>query len=117
MILEYVQDCANGAAILFSLAAACLWFWASAIKIPPFPDVGFDSGGWVFEPVRAAMSKSAKRNALAALFSGLASIAAFVSLAGHATQERAGISGNDQTQDGAGIPNLTPLGGHSSDHK
>jgi hypothetical protein len=58
-----------------SLIAAVLWFWASSTPIPAFPDVGFDSDSAVFEPVRSALRIAGRRNALAALCSGLAALA------------------------------------------
>jgi hypothetical protein len=57
-----------------SLVAAIFWLWASLTKIPPFPDVGLDSGSWVFEPVRSALRAANRRNAWAAFFSGIAAL-------------------------------------------
>jgi hypothetical protein len=61
--------------------AAALWFWASRTPIPPFPDVGLDSGSWVFDPIRNALATASNRNAWAAFFSGVAALALGVVLA------------------------------------
>jgi hypothetical protein len=58
-----------------SLVGALFWLWASFTTIPPFPDVGWDSGSWVFEPVRNALRSASRRNAVAAFFSGIAAFA------------------------------------------
>jgi hypothetical protein len=59
---------------LASLIAAVLWFLASTVRIPAFPDVGFDSGSEVFEPVRKALIAASRLNAAAAFFSAIAAI-------------------------------------------
>jgi len=77
-----------------SFVAAFCWFVASLTKIPPFPDVGLDSGSWVFEPVRSALRAASRRNAVAAAFSGLAALLYAVALlcapsdVSHAVEQR-----------------------------
>ena len=61
-----------------ALAAAILWLLASWVRIPPFPDVGFDSDSSVFEPVRGALVRSSRLNAWAAFFAGLSALAGAV---------------------------------------
>jgi hypothetical protein len=77
------ETVASGIAATFSLVAAVLWWQASRISIPPFPDVGLDSYSIVFEPVRNALAEGARRNAAAALVSGLAAAAACVAFITH----------------------------------
>ena len=48
------------------LLAAGLWLVASRLRVPPFPDVGLDSGSEVFAPVHDALSRGARWNAWAA---------------------------------------------------
>jgi hypothetical protein len=60
--------------------AAVFWFWASATRIPPFPDVGLDSSSDVFDPVRNALRKANQLNAVAAFFSGVAALVAAIVL-------------------------------------
>ena len=55
-----------------ALVAAGLWWWASRVPIPPFPDVGFDSYSSVFDPVWNALSTGSRRNAWAARSAALA---------------------------------------------
>ena len=74
MSLASVQLAANIIGILAAFLAAFFWLWASFTHIPPFPDVGFDSDSSVFEPVRMALRKANKRNALAAFFAALAAL-------------------------------------------
>lgn len=62
----------------FALVAAALWLAASRVRVPPFPDVGFDSHSGVFEPVRVALSKTSRLNAYAAIFAGLSAIASAI---------------------------------------
>lgn len=69
----------DGTAALCSLTAAILWWRASRVEIPRFPDVGFDSDSVVFDPIRDALGMSSRRNAIAASFSGLAALAATLS--------------------------------------
>lgn len=54
------------------LGAAALWWMASAVRIPPFPAVGWGSHSGVFEPVRNALSKAATLNKWAAVVTGIA---------------------------------------------
>lgn len=61
--------------------AAALWWRASAIEIPPFPDVGWDSHSAVFEPVRQAMARSSFWNRIAAAVTGLSVFAQAMALA------------------------------------
>ena len=72
------------AAIVTGLLSAALWLWASTTRIPPFPDVGADSGSEVFEPVRQALVRGATINAWAAGVTALAVLAQALSLALHA---------------------------------
>ena len=66
-----------------SLIAAGLWFLASLVRIPAFPDVGLDSGSEVFEPVRKALSKASRLNAAAAFVSAIAAVCAGIALFQH----------------------------------
>jgi hypothetical protein len=80
-----LAEIALGANVVSGAAAfiaAALWFWASRTPIPAFPDVGFDSGSWVFDPIRNALATASNRNAWAAFFSGAAALAFGVALAG-----------------------------------
>jgi hypothetical protein len=63
-----------GAGLVTSLVAAIFWLWASLTKIPPFPDVGLDSDSSVFESLHIALRRASRRNAVAALFSGLTAV-------------------------------------------
>jgi hypothetical protein len=85
-IMSGTEFWANIVGLVGSLIAACCWLWASLTKIPPFPDVGFDSGSWVFEPVRAALGRANKRNAIAAFFAALAAASYVVIFACHLFQ-------------------------------
>ena len=73
--LEILTRAATIISWLASFVAAMFWFLASRTKIPPFPDVGWGSGSWVFEPVRKALKAGSRRNAIAAFFSGVATLA------------------------------------------
>ncbi len=55
-----------------ALVAAGLWWWASRVPIPPFPDVGLDSHSGVFDPVWNTLSTGSRRNAWAARTAALA---------------------------------------------
>jgi hypothetical protein len=66
------------AGFVTSLLAAVFWFCAAVTRIPPFPDVGFDSNSKVFEPVRKALQRASMLNAIAAGFATLAAISAAI---------------------------------------
>ena len=72
---------ANVVSAAAAFIAAALWFWASRTPMPPFPDVGFDSGSWVFDPIRDALATASNRNKKAAVFSGVAALAFAVAIA------------------------------------
>jgi hypothetical protein len=74
MYMSNFSTTLNWLAAVSSFVAAGFWFAASFTKIPAFPDVGLDSGSWVFEPVRSALRAASRRNAVAAAFSGLAAL-------------------------------------------
>ena len=61
-----------------SIPAAIFWAWAALTKLPPFPDVGFDSAKTIFDPIAKSLRASARRNAIAAGFSFVAASAALV---------------------------------------
>lgn len=60
--------------IVSSIGAAAFWFWASLVRVPPFPDVGFGSSSKVFEPVHAALRKASCLNAIAAACAAVAAL-------------------------------------------
>ena len=68
-MLKHLADAGSAVA---ALTAAGLWWWASCVPIPPFPDVGFDTYSSVFDPVWNALSTGSRRNAWAARTAGLA---------------------------------------------
>ena len=61
--------------IAASVIASIYWLCASRVKIPSFPDVGFDSDSSVFLPVKDALDKGARLNTVAAAWSGIAAMA------------------------------------------
>lgn len=65
------------------LLAAVMWLLASLVRVPPFPDVGFDSTSEVFEPVRQALAKGSSRNAWAAGVTAGAVLLQAAALAAH----------------------------------
>ena len=75
MTLARLEDAANIVGAVASFGAAGLWFWASSVRLPPFPDVGFDSASKVFEPVYDALKRASRRNTFAAVMSGIAALA------------------------------------------
>ena len=73
--LAHLEDVANFVGAIASFGAAGLWFWASSVRLPPFPDVGFDSTSKVFDPVYDALKRTSRRNTFAAVMSGIAALA------------------------------------------
>ena len=75
MTLAHLEDVANIAGAVASLAAAALWFWASSVRLPPFRNIGLDSVSKDFDPVHDAIHRASRRNTFAALASGVAALA------------------------------------------
>ena len=69
-----------------SAAAALFWLWASIPRLPNFPPLRWDAGEEIFKLLNAYLGKAARRNAIAAGFSGLAAAAGFVAFYAHAVQ-------------------------------
>ena len=82
-IASSIEVVAVGAGAVAGGCAAALWWLASCVNIPSFPDVGIDSASSVFDPVRNALRESAERNARAAVVSGSAAASAFVGFIAH----------------------------------
>jgi hypothetical protein len=80
---------ANVVGVVFAFAAAIAWLEASLVRIPPFPDVGFNSYSSVFEPVRTALRATSRRNALAAALSCVAALAGALTSLCHLTAQHA----------------------------
>lgn len=73
-----MSGAAKAVEVLAALAAAGLWLMASLVRVPPFPDVGWDSPSAVFEPIHAALRKASRQNAIAAACAAVAAIASII---------------------------------------
>ena len=69
----------TGVGIIAGFGAAILWFCASLVRVPPFPDVGFNSSSSVFRPVHAALVKASRLNASAAACATIGALCAAAS--------------------------------------
>ena len=58
-----------------ALIAAVLCGGASLIRVPPFPDVGFDSASSLFQPIHRALRRASRLNAWSAGFAAVAATA------------------------------------------
>jgi hypothetical protein len=58
---------------IFAFAAAVAWLWASLTKTPPLP-----ASPQNIDAMYAAIGSQSRRNALAALFAGIAALFQFV---------------------------------------
>jgi hypothetical protein len=81
--LEIIEESATTVGLVISFAAAFFWWLASLTKIPPFPDVGWNSDWRVFEPVRTALQTVSRRNAIAAFLPGVAALAFAIAFGSH----------------------------------
>jgi len=68
------------AAVVAFFLASALWLHASNAKVPALAGIPFDSEAESLDQIRKALREGARRNATAALVSGLAALEAGISV-------------------------------------